>query len=393
MLGFAPLSASPITGRPLQPTNTTSMNYVMDGQSASYSVAATKAILAYGLIMYTTGAGVVVINPQPFQGAKGYGIGGAPGAFTVTGNLATLQIVRGITGKPGGFLTGGFSATMAPAYIMNATPGSYAVTSAISAQAKRTLYGVPGVFNVRGVAARLGAQLVILGTPAGFTVTGNPSIFSAGFLLVTRPGAVSVKGSPAGLKVAHVLPGVGGSSTVTAGPANGHVVRQIMGRFAQVFVSTEPFGAQLARGGMLPALTFNVTGTKASPRLRRQVLGTPAATQLGQPAMSASLNRAVRGTPAAIGAGGRSAQLHVSRGFTQASAGAVTVTGHQATLTVHRTLLSSAMRVELLVLSARLTYSGNPTNDKDTTYNVAADMQPRVQSTGTVNASDISVGG
>ena len=142
----------------------------------------------------------------------GIGTPSLAGSLTYTGGSATLN--EGLPGAAGSYTLTGQNATLAVA--MPASPGSYTLTGQ-AATLDTGLSGSAGAYTLTGEAATMFAGLFLSASAGAYTLTGQTATFDCG--MPDGAGAYTLTGQAAGLLAGAFLQGDPGAYTYTGGVA------------------------------------------------------------------------------------------------------------------------------------------------------------------------------
>ena len=167
-------------------------------------------------------AKTAVLKPAP----NNYTLTASGGAYTLTGQSATLLKSKVIVASGGSYTLTGQNATLAKNRVLTASGGSYSLTGQSANLARnRTLTASGGSYSLTGQSATLLKSKKIVASGGSYTLTGQNAVLtwtptSVNYTLTAQGGTYTVTGQSATLSRNRVMTAQGGSYTYTGQSAS-----------------------------------------------------------------------------------------------------------------------------------------------------------------------------
>lgn len=222
-LSDAELEAEMFASAPVKTTNLDSF-LPLDNSSSS----------TWGTDQSGAGHNWTVSSSPTFDSARpptAFSLAASAGAYTLTGQAATLKAARKVAAGAGAFSLSGQAATLKRGLKTSASTGSFALTGQAAAlRAARTLSASSGTFTFTGQAATLkyGSGYRLAVDPGVFALTGQPITGRAARKLSASGASYNLSGQAATLSRVRRLSAGSGAYSLTGQDAAFAYVRHIV---------------------------------------------------------------------------------------------------------------------------------------------------------------------
>lgn len=251
---------------------------------------------------------------SPFSASANKILTASAGAYTVTGNAASLELGRKVAAAAGSYAITGQTVTLQKNIPIVAGAGSYAVTgAAASLLHDKTLIASAGSYVITGTDAALSKGLTLAASAGSYAVTGTDATLVHDFVLAASAGSYALTGTNATLTRNIPLIASAGSYALTGSA-----------------VSLEHGWKLVASAG-----SYAVTGTNVSLLYGREVVASAGSYAISgtDATLIAGANKALAADAGSYSLSGSNASLLLLRKVI-AESGIYLVSGTDADLTI-----------------------------------------------------------
>lgn len=218
--------------------------------------------IAFTYANETSNSSTVTLGTEETPGGGGYTLTADAGAFTLTGQSATLKATRTLPVAAGSFTLTGQAAALKAGHVVTAAVGTFTLTGqAAGLSATRTVAAATGSFTLSGQAATLKATRTMPAAVGTFTLSGQDVGLVVPGKLTADAGAFTVSGQDVSLRVGRTLACSAGSFTFTGQSAGLACTRRLTVSSGS-FVLTGQSVTLTSSGVVFDPLTFYLTSSR-----------------------------------------------------------------------------------------------------------------------------------
>jgi len=155
---------------------------------------------------------LVVTYYDPPSGGPTYTLTADAGAYTLTGQTASLLAARILAADAGSYTLAGQSAGLLAHRVLTADPGSYTMTGEdVALLAARKLTADPGAYHLTGTDVSLLAHRILTAEAGAFVLAGSDAALLVQRVLAAEPWSYTLTGQDAALLTARRMTAEAGS--------------------------------------------------------------------------------------------------------------------------------------------------------------------------------------